>query len=98
MNLKETATTITAVVAVFAIGYGVALRGGYIVDEAKAEDIAQSKVEVEERARLEFVRETKFNRLRLLNAAEALTPDEQLEAEILRDDIKRITDRLEELK
>ena len=98
MNLKETATTITAVVAVFAIGYGVALRGGYIVDEAKAEDIAQSKVEVEERARLEFIRETKYSRLRFLNSLDAKSPDDALEMDTLRDDIKRINDRLEELK
>ena len=98
MNVKEIATTITAVAAVFALGYTVALRGGYLVDEARASDIAQEKVEVEERARLEFVRETKFNRLRLLNSLEEKSPDEELEAEILRDDIKRITDRLEELK
>ena len=98
MNLKEAATTITAVAAVFALGYTLALRGGYLVDEARADEIAQSKVEQQERALLEFVRETKFNRLRVLNASSSPTPDEQLEAEILRDDIKRITDRLEELK
>lgn len=98
MNVKEIATTITAVAAVFALGYTVALRGGYLVDEARASDIAQSKVEQEERARLEFMRDVKFSRLRLLNALSDPTPDDKLEADLLRDEIKRITDRLEELK
>lgn len=98
MSIKDIAGTIIAVVTVLGLGYAVALRGGYLVDEARAQDIAQSKVEVEERARLEFVRETKFNRLRFLNQLADRSPDEELEAEILRDDIKRITDRLEELK
>lgn len=98
MNIKEMAGTVTAVVTLMGLGYAAALRGGWIVDEAKAGEIAQSKVELEERARLEFIRQTKFDRLRLLNALSNPTPDERLEAEILRDDIKRITDRLEQLK
>ena len=97
MNVKEIAGTVTAVVTLIGLGYAAALKGGWVVDEARAGDIAQSKVEVEERARLEFVRQTKFDRLRLLNGLADPTPDERLEAEILRDEIKRITDRLAEL-
>lgn len=98
MNLKETAATTIAVITLMGIGYAAALRGGWIVDEAKASDIAQSKVEVEERQRLEFVREVKFSRLRYINALTEPTPDDRLEAELLRDEIKRITDRLDELQ
>lgn len=98
MNVKEIATTLTAVAAVFALGYTVALRGGYVIDEARASDIAQQKVEIEERQRLEFMRDVKFSRLRFLNALSDPTPDDELEADLLRDEIKRITDRLDELK
>lgn len=98
MGLKDILGVIIAGAAVMGLGYTVATRGGYIVDEARAQDIAQEKVEAEERARLEFMRDVKFSRLRLLNGIATPTPDDQLEAEILRDDIKRISDRLEELK
>jgi hypothetical protein len=90
-------TTIAAV-TLMGIGYAAALKGGWIIDESRAQGIAQNAVVPEERARLEFMRQMKFDRLRLLNAKEDATADEELEAEILRDDIKRITDRLEQLK
>lgn len=98
MNIKEMIGTTIAVITLMGLGYGAALRGGYVVDEAMAQDIAQSKVEVEEEARLEFIRETKYSRLRFLNGLENKSPDDLLEMDTLRDDIKRITDRLEELK
>ena len=98
MNVKEIAGTATAVIALMSLGYAAALRGGWLVDEATAGEIAQSKVEVEERQRLEFMRDVKFNRLRYINALAEPSPDDRLEAELLRDEIKRITDRLEQLK
>lgn len=98
MNIKETAVTITAVCAVVTLGYGAALRGGWIVDEAGASEIAKQKVEVEERARLEFIREMKYSRLRYLNAVSNKSPDDALEMDTLRDDIKAIDQRLKELK
>ena len=98
MNVREMAGTVTAVVTLIGLGYAAALKGGWLVDEATAGEIAQSKVEVEERQRLEFMREVKFNRLRYINALAEPTPDDRLEAELLRDEIKRIVERLEELK
>ena len=98
MNIKESTGVALACITLMGIGYTAALRGGYVVNEAIAQEIAQQAVEPEERARLEFVRETKFSRLRFLNGLENKSPDDLLEMETLRDDIKRIADRLEQLR
>jgi hypothetical protein len=98
LNIKEGIGLTIGIISLMSIGYAAALRGGYVIDRALAQEIAQQAVEPEERARLEFVRETKFSRLRFLNGLENKSPDDLLEMEVLRDDIKRIADRLEELE
>ncbi len=79
------------------LGYAAALRGGYVVDTATAQGIAQQEVQVEEKQRLIFIRQTKFDRLKLLNAVEAPSPDVRFEMELLREEIHGINDRLKEL-
>jgi hypothetical protein len=98
LNIKESTGVALACITLMGIGYTAALRGGYVIDEAMAQQIAQNAIIPEERARLEFMRQMKFDRLRLLNAKDELSADEELEAEILRDEIRRITDRLEQLR
>lgn len=98
MNVKESIAVTIGVITLLGVGYSAALRGGWLVDTARAQEIARQAVEPEEQARLEFVRETKYSRLRFLNGLENKSPDDLLEMETLRDDIKRITDRLAELE
>lgn len=97
MNIKEVIGLAIGCVSLLGIGYGMALRGGYVIDRALAQDIAQQAVVPEERARLEFQREMKFSRLRYLNALDEQSPDDELEMETLREEIKQISERLLEL-
>jgi len=98
MTLKEALPVIIGCITLMGVGYGAALKGGWIINESRASEIAQQAVEPETIERMEFVRETKFNRLRFLNALESKSPDDLLEMETLRDDIERINDRLAELE
>lgn len=98
MNIKESIGVAVGCVALLGTGYAAALKGGWLVDDARAQEIAQQAVAPEERALLEFMRETKFSRLRFLNGLGVKSTDDMLEMETLRDDIKRINDRLEELR
>lgn len=98
MKVKEWIALAIAALTLLGMLYAGALKGGWIVNDAKAQEIAQQRVDVEEAARLEFMRETKFSRLKYLNAQPAPTPDEKLEMEILRDEIKKIQDRLADLR
>ena len=83
-------------------GYLVLTKAGYVISESQAQEIAQQTVAQEavsrERGYLELQRELKFNRLRVLNAQAERSADEELEMSVLREDIQRIMERLEELK
>ena len=101
-SIKDLAGTIVAVAAAAGVSGSVVYSTGWVVSESRAQEIAQQTVAQEsisrERGYLELQRELKFSRLRVLNAQPMRTADEDLELSILRDDIKRITERLEELK
>jgi len=78
--------------------YAFGLRGGYIVDAAGAQVIAQNAVEVEELARLEFVLLQKREQYRRLQRIEAPSSDDRIEMDDLRKDIDAISARVKVLK
>jgi hypothetical protein len=86
-------TTIAAC-TLMGIGYAAALQGGWIVNESMAQGIAQQAVAPEERKRLELHLELKYNRLRMLNNLTEKTPDDLMEIESLRDDIRLLKEAL----
>lgn len=89
---------VLSISAVVALAYNLGLRAGYFVDEARAAEIAKQVMVPEELARLEFVLETKMNRLRLLERLSETTADDRIEIGILRDEIKDTRDRIAQLK
>lgn len=101
MNIKEGVAVAVGCASLIGTGYALARSGGWIIDEAGASSIATQSalyaVSLEEKARLEFIRETKYSRLQFLNRLQARSPDDDLEMETLRADIARIDERIAEI-
>jgi len=98
MTLKEALPVIIGCITLMGIGYGAAVKGGWIIGRVEAQDIAAQAVQPEEQARLELHLELKYNRLRFLNGLSEKTPDDQLEIDSLREDIRLIKERLADLE
>jgi len=94
-------SAIIGVCTLVGIFYGLASKGGWIITRVEAQAIAQQSVSEEaaarERGHLELQRDLKLNQLRFLSNKAEPTADEELEMELLRDDIRRISERLAEL-
>ena len=78
--------------------FGLFNQAGYVVTRAQAQTIAEQAVMPEEVARLEYVLTEKRAQLRKLQRIETPTAEDVQEIADLQDDIKRIRDRLEDLK
>ena len=105
MNLKDGISAFLGTVAIFTIGYGIALRGEYVIDGARASEIAQEKANAvaqtpaqesidRERGQLELQRDLKRTRLSLLANRPRSTVDEQNEMTELRTAIDRMRRRV----
>ena len=94
MNVKDALGATIAACTLMGIGYAAALKGGWIIDESRAQGIAQQAVAPEEKARLELHLELKYNRLRMLNNLKEKTPDDLMEIDSLREDIRLLKEAL----
>ena len=87
MNVKETLQFIAISIPVFVAGYTIALKAGFIVNDARASEIAREEFTPESVERMEFQLEYKLSELRRYYALEHRSPSDivqinELEAQV----------------
>ena len=89
---------LVSIAAAVTLAYNVGLRAGWFVDEAGAQVMIATGVASEEYARLDYILETKRAQLRMLQRIEQPTAADRQEIADLQDAIRRIRDRMDELR